>query len=115
LRDVLYNYLTVGIPLACPEEGSFVAFKIAQGKIIKLLVPSSAKRSSSTTRKIRVSKAKVIDISEGLTEIKSDYDSDFVYRVGKTVEVKDFDEERWNECSRGIHCFLTRQEAETWS
>ena len=46
-----------------------------------------------------------------LTEIESDYDADFIYRVGNTVEVDNFDEDRKNECAPGIHFFITRQEA----
>ena len=53
-----------------------------------------------------------LDGSEsGLSEIESDYDGDFVYRVGETVEVPDFDDNRWNECAAGIHFFITRDEA----
>ena len=35
----------------------------------------------------------------------------FRVKTGETVEVPDFDENRWNECSTGIHFFITRQEA----
>lgn len=41
----------------------------------------------------------------------SDYDNKFVYRVWETVEVEAFDMNRWNECSTGIHFFITREEA----
>ena len=41
--------------------------------------------------------------------IISSYDLDFVYRVGETVSVDDFDDNRWNECAPGIHFFITRQ------
>lgn len=34
-----------------------------------------------------------------------------MYEVGKTVSVDDFDENRWHECSTGIHFFITREEA----
>ena len=44
--------------------------------------------------------------------VKSDKGNGFIYRVGKEVKVKDFDENRWNECSTGIHFFITREEAE---
>jgi hypothetical protein len=44
-------------------------------------------------------------------EVNSDHDKNFLYRVGETVEVKDFDDDRWNECSTGIHFFITRDEA----
>lgn len=101
----------------CPSEGSFVAWKKASGMIVKLLVTEDAKRSSATTMKCRCSKAKVLAIENidgsksELKEIESSYNSNFVYRVGKTVEVKDFDDSRWKECSSGIHFFIAREMA----
>ena len=44
-------------------------------------------------------------------KVNSNYDKDFIYEKGKYVEVKDFDNNRWNECSTGINFFITRQEA----
>ena len=44
-------------------------------------------------------------------EVRSDYDKGFIYRLGETVCVEDFDDDRWNECSRGIHFFISRQAA----
>jgi hypothetical protein len=82
-----------------------------------LQIPKNAKRSSATTRKCRCSKAKVLSITEidgsdsGITEIRSDRDESFIYKVGETVSVSNFDENRWNECSTGIHFFITRDEA----
>ena len=101
----------------CPTEGSFIAWKKAQGKIVKLEVTEDAKRSSATTLKSRCSEAKVLDIQEidgsssGLSEIASNHDSSFIYKVGEIVEVPDFDENRWNECSTGIHFFIDRDMA----
>jgi uncharacterized protein YjbI with pentapeptide repeats len=105
-------------PIACPEMGSFVAFKKCRDNtIVKLLVPADAKRSSATSRKCRCDKAEVLSITnlDG-TEILdrpaySKHDGKFVYEVGKTVSVDDFDDNRWNECAPGIHFFITRQEA----
>ena len=117
LSEVIYNENTAFFALCCPEEGSFIGFKKAGGKIVKLQIPKSAKRSSATTRKCRCSKAKVLSITNadgsdsGITEIRSDLDERFVYKVGETVSVSDFDENRWNECSTGIHFFITRDEA----
>lgn len=117
LREVIYNENTAFFALCCPEEGSFIGFKKAGEKIIKLQIPKNAKRSSATTRKCRCSKAKVLSITEiggsdsGITEISSDRDESFIYKVGETVSVSDFDENRWNECSTGIHFFITRDEA----
>ena len=107
-----------GIPaICCPEEGSFIGFKKAGDYIVKILILDDAKRSSATSRKCRCSKAKVLSITEldgsetDVTEVNSNYDSRFVYRIGETVEVPNFDDDRWNECAPGIHFFITRQEA----
>ena len=104
-------------PMACPEKGSFIAFKKAGCYIIELFIPSNAKRCSATSRKCRCSKAKVISITTpsgdktNITEVHSNYDPNFIYKLGEYVEVKNFDDDRWNECSTGIHFFIIRQEA----
>ena len=107
---------TVCYNLACPEEGSFIGYKKANECIIKLLVLEDAKRSSATTTKCRCSKAKVLDIEniktgEKLKRVRSNYDNNFIYRVGQIVTVNDFDDNRWNECSTGIHFFMNRENA----
>ena len=43
--------------------------------------------------------------------VQSYHDSSFIYEVGKTVTVDNFDTNRWNECAPGIHFFITRGEA----
>ena len=107
------------VPLTCPEEGEFIGFKKARGGyIVKLKITEDAKRSSSTGRKCRCSKAVVLSITtlggenDGTMEIASSYDSSFVYKVGETVEVKDFCDDRFDECAPGIHFFINRKEAE---
>ena len=119
LRDVRYNEQTAYYAMQCPEKGAYIGYKKAEGKIVELEIQENAKRSSATTRKCRASKAKVLSITsidgkEHFEEAKSSRDQSFVYRVGETVEVKDFDEDRWNECSTGIHHFITREEAERY-
>ena len=105
------------IPMVCPEEGVFIGWKRASDKIVKLRIPEDALRSSATTRKCRCNKAEVIEIYniDGTIAderiVNSSYDSSFTYEVGKTVEVRDFDTNRWNECAKGIHFFINRQEA----
>lgn len=44
----------------------------------------------------------------------SESDASFVYEVGKEVVPDLFDEDRWKECSHGIHFFITRKEAENY-
>jgi hypothetical protein len=39
------------------------------------------------------------------------YDKTFIYRKGETVNVEDFDNNRFNECATGIHFFINREEA----
>ena len=106
------------IPYACPEKGEFVAFKKCGEYIIELLVPADAKRCSGTTRKCRASYAKVLSITTILGEpakttsvINTNCSPNVVYKVGEFVYPDSFDENRWNECSNGIHFFINRQEA----
>ena len=113
LRGANLNY-----PIACPEEGSFVAFKKCRDNtIVKLLIPEDAKRCSATSRKCRCNKAIVLSIEDTnghimeLDCVASKHDQTFIYRVGETASVCDFDENRWNECAPGIHFFITREEA----
>ena len=121
LSGVKYEEKTKLFDLQCPEKGSFIGYKLAIAErehpcIIELLIPKDAKRSSATSRSCRCSKAKVLSITSfdemiNYTFAYSYFDETFIYQVGKIVEVKDFDENRWNECSTGIHFFITRGEA----
>ena len=112
-----WDAYTAFYPLQCPETGSFIGYKKAADKIVMLEICADAKRSSATSRKCRCSKAKVLSITHldgsdsGLTEVRSNYSKEFVYRVGEVAEVPDFDDNRWNECAAGIHFFITRDEA----
>ncbi len=100
--------------LQCPEEGSFTAWKKCKNNVIvKLLIPGDAKRSSATSRKCRASRAIVLDVI-GANEGISKHDSSVTYRKGDTIIPDSFDDDRWNECSNGIHFFITRQEAEEY-
>jgi len=114
---VLSNACTAFFAIGCPEKGVFTAFKKCGSYIVELEVCADAKRSSATSRKCRVSKAKVISITNldgtptDITVVASGYDHKFKYTVGKIVEEPNFDDNRWNECAPGIHCFITRNEA----
>ena len=106
------------IPYACPEKGEFVAFKKCGEYIIELLIPADAKRCSSTTRKCRASYAKVLSITSLFgnpvnkdSVTNTNYSPSVVYKVGEFVYPDSFDDNRWKECSHGIHFFINRQEA----
>ena len=118
IKTVDWNAMTAFYAITCPENGAFIGWKKAGLEyVVKLRITEDAKRSSATSRKCRCSKAEVLAIETldgqqtDLEFVKSDFDGTFVYRVGEVVEVADFDDDRWNECSKGIHFFLTREEA----
>ncbi len=112
---IIVNELTAMFHPVCPTEGSFVGYKKCRyNVIVKLLIPEDAKRSSATTRKCRCDKALVLETIGSKEKAISRYDETFVYKVGETVSVDDFDHDRWNECSTGIHFFMTREEAEAY-
>ena len=121
LRSANLSYAK-GITMACPSDGAFVGWKKAITEkgfaIVKLEIPDGAKRSSATGRKCRCELAFVIAIyDEDGNEIESaisDNDRSFVYRTGEMVTPDSFDDNRWNECSHGIHFFITRAEAEEY-
>ena len=116
IDQMMWDIYTVFYPLQCPESGSYIGYKKASGLVVELEIPADARRSSATSRKCRASKAKVLSITDingnpAGGQVKSNYDPNFVYAIGETVEVTDFDDNRWNECSTGIHHFITRAEA----
>ena len=116
IDQMMWNIYTVFYPLQCPESGSYIGYKKASGLVVELEIPADARRSSATSRKCRASKAKVLSITDingnpAGGQVKSNYDPNFVYAIGETIEVTDFDDNRWNECSTGIHHFITRAEA----
>ena len=105
------------IPYVCPDFGTFIGYKKASGYIVELEILEDAKRLSATTRKCRCDKAKVLRILNfdrtvaDVTEVRSSYRISFIYKVGEIVSVDNFNEDRWKECSAGIHFFINFQEA----
>ena len=105
------------IPLACPSDGSFIGWKkIAYDYLVMLEIPEDARRCSATTQKCRCDKAKVLGITNIKTNevlesvVNSNY-HETTYTVGEMVYPDSFDEDRWNECSHGIHFFINKQDA----
>lgn len=111
-----------GLNNQCPKEGSFIGWKKCYDNdkkiyIVKLEILEDAKRSSSTSKQCRCSKAKVLKIENvdgtkaNVDEVYSWYNKNFPYKVGKIVEALDFDEKYWKECSSGIHFFMSYRDA----
>ena len=111
-KNILY------IPLECPSDGAFIGWKKVNNVLIKLEIPADAKRSSATTNKCRCDKAKVLGFYNALgteeldiTEFVNDKYEECKYVKGEIVYPDFFDEDRWNECSHGIHFFINKQDA----
>ena len=106
----LATAMTVIVP-----AGEFIAWKKCRdNKIVKLLIPARAKRSSASGRKFRAEYVKVLEVVGG-GEAVSSYTEDVVYRKGKIVRCDKWNPDRWTECGGGIHFFITKEEAQASS
>ena len=118
LRYAKNNEFAAAIVTIVPDGDIIGWKKLRNGLIAKLLIPVKAKRSNATGRKCRAEYAKVLEIWNGEESVKrgeSGYEDGFLYIVGKTVKPSQpFDDNRWDECSTGIHFFITRLEAEKY-
>ncbi len=117
LDNIKSDETTKFFRLYCPEEGPFIAYKKCfNDLIVQLLVAKDALRTSATGPTCRCSKAKVLSIKSvdgrnTYSEAISLVDENFIYRVGEWVEVKDFNPDRWIDSTKGIHIWMTREEA----
>ena len=92
-------------------DGDIVGWKKCRdGVIVKLLIPAAAKRSNASGRKCRAEYAWVTDIFNGTNAVSSWDNAE--YHVGQMVKPDRWDDNRWEECSHGIHFYITRIEAE---
>lgn len=118
------------IPMVCPDEGEFIGYKVGltcnyKRVLITLKVPADARRSSAGGRKCRCDKATVIDLEwidpvlrtmeKPPTSARSliTFYGTVVYKIGEEVtpQAREFDPDRWQECSSGIHFFMNKKEA----
>jgi hypothetical protein len=108
------NALAIALTRIAPLEGAFTGWKKCRGNVIvKLRIPEKAKRSNAWTRKCRAEYVKVLEVI-GADEGVSSHDGKTTYKVGKTVKCDKWDDDYTNECSGGIHFFMTREEAENY-
>jgi len=97
-----------------PDQGAFDGWKKCRdGIIVRLRIPSDAKRSNATGRKCRAERVEVLEVVGGTVGI-STHDGKTEYRVGATVACDQWCDDRWQECAGGIHFFITRAEAEDY-
>jgi len=95
-------------------EGDLIGWKKCQSAVIvKLRIPTDAKRSHAFGRKCRAEFADVLEVI-GADEGTSSHDNKTKYIAGCRVTADKFDDNFQNECAGGIHFFITRQEAENY-
>lgn len=117
LKGVKSDENTKWFRMHCPKEGAILGYKkCVNDRIVQLLIPADAKRTSATMSSCRCNKAKVLtiksfDAAEEYEEAWSLVDENFVYRKGQWVEVEDFNEDRWFDSTTGIHFWMSREEA----
>jgi hypothetical protein len=108
MQNILISHTSI-----CPE-GTLIGWKKCRNNVIvKLEIPAEAKRSNATGRKCRAEYAKVLEVIGAEVGI-SQHDCDTEYRTGEIVKPDKWDDNRWDECSNGIHFFITRLEAENY-
>jgi len=101
-----------------PQEGEFIAWKKGGNRcLIKILIPKTAKRTSNlVSRKCRASKVKVLAIwdsnGKAIEECCGWNVSDFVYKVGRIAKPNSYNDDIREDCTNGIHFFVTKEEAE---
>ena len=120
LDDIIFDDNTKNFRIHCPEKGAFIAYKKGLNNlIVKLLIPSDAKRVSSTMNCCRCDKAKVLEIKnfEGtkfFDEAWSTVAEGFCYKLGEWVYAENFNEDRWYDSTGGIHFWMTEEEAKAY-
>ena len=100
-------------------EGDFTAYKkVRDGVVLTLLIPADAKRTGSLVgRKCRADRAKVVSVDnvnnpdQVFRSINNYY---FTYKVGEVVSEPGYDGDIRVECTRGIHFFMTQEEAKAF-
>ena len=120
LDNIIFDDKTENFRIHCPEQGAFIAYKKGLNNlIIKLLIPSDARRVSSTMNCCRCDKAKVLEIKnfEGtkfFDEAWSTIAENFCYKLGEWVYAENFNEDRWYDSTGGIHFWMTEDEAKAY-
>lgn len=109
-------YGASGLNFQIPQTGPLWVYKKLRGGVVKLCIPADAQRTANpTSRKCRAEYAVMLD-AMGVTDGRSKHDSGFVYPLtpGAVIRPDGYDPDWRVECSKGIHFFLTEEEARDW-
>ena len=95
-------------------DGDLIGWKKCKDNIIvKLRIPEAAKRSHAFGRKCRAEYADVIEVIGGEVGY-AQHDGKTEYKAGQRVTPDKWCENWQDECSNGIHFYITRLEAEAY-
>jgi hypothetical protein len=108
--------------IQCPDTGSFIGWALAYHwgdlMLVKLEIPEDALRSSAADRVCRTNKAKVLDIClcngahvDFESAAAAQLNPIITFTVGETIEIKDFNQNRWRIDTPCIQFFITKQDA----
>jgi uncharacterized protein YjbI with pentapeptide repeats len=96
-------------------EGDLIGWKKCYGGVIvKLRIPADAKRSHAFGRKCRAEFADVLEVIGAEFGYTDCHGPRTEYHVGQRVTPDKWDDNWQDECSHGIHFFITRLEAENY-
>ena len=96
-------------------EGDLIGWKKAGNCIVKLRIPADAPRSSAFGRKCRAAFADVLEVIGNPADAYTNaHGPRTEYIVGQRVMPDKWDDNWQEECSNGIHFFITRAEAEAY-
>ena len=116
LSDAKNAGLAIAMTRILPE-GDLIGWKKCKDNVIvKLKIPSDARRSSAFGRKCRAEFADVLQVI-GASEGESNHSGNYPvvkYAPGKRVTCDKWCEDFQEGCAGGIHFFITRLEAENY-
>ena len=98
-------------------DGDIIGWKKINKCIIKLLIPMEAKRVNTlSSRKCRAEFVHVLEINKiedntEVSEVIGGHNPNFKYIKGEKIVPDSFNDSVLEECTNGIHFFITKQEA----
>jgi hypothetical protein len=114
LRGAKNAELAMAATRILPEGDLIVWKKCHSGVLVKLRIPADARRSHAFGRKCRAEFAEVLEVIGGDKGTSLHSPTSCEYVRGAAVRPDSWDEDWTNECSHGIHFFITRAEAEAY-
>jgi hypothetical protein len=122
LSEIKNSSLPLAQQRITPQEGAFVGWKKLRGGVIaKLVIPHDAGRVNAVgSRKCRASKVHVHEMYNQDGSIFDgvgigSHDGKTKYETGKETLPDSFNDSITEECTNGIHFFITKEEAEAYS